>query len=521
MPANPDASHLSRAAGPRRRDLLAIIGGGLAGGIGPFTAQAQPVTPQSIIQGAAGDGQPFDPAAVVEIARTLARRPYAPPPNDLPDALASLTYEQYVSIKALPSVLVWSGENRGFVVQPLHRGFVFSNPVTLFTVEDGLVRRVAYDRSRYDFGKLNVPANVADIGFSGFSLSYNFGEGEPTEFAIVQGATFFRALARGQNFGVVARALTLEARRDARRGDSRCSARSGSSGPRSPPRRSWPRPHRLRIRVGRGPHDHPARRHDHRGHGDDACSRGPTLSMWASAAWDRLICSARTIGATPTTRGPPFTKSTGLQMLNGQGEWLWRPLHNPETLQISAFLDRNPRGFGLLQRDRDYTAFQDDGQHFERRPSLWVEPIGEWDQGAVQLIEIPTDSEVNDNILAYWRPKAADAGRRRGRASPTGSSGAGRRPSARRSPRSRRRASDEDRADAAAVFSSISPAIALASTPIPDLRPALTDESWNRSRASSSGLIRSARHCAWRSSWTPATTTPARCASSWKRRKAP
>jgi periplasmic glucans biosynthesis protein len=102
---------------------------------------------------------------------------------------------------------------------------------------------------------------------------------------------------------------------------------------------------------------------------------------------------------------PAAHEVSGLQVLNGHGEWLWRPLHNPETLQISAFLDNNPRGFGLLQRERDYAAFQDDSQRFERRPSLWIEPIGEWGPGAVQLIEIPSDSEANDNILAYWRPR--------------------------------------------------------------------------------------------------------------------
>jgi glucans biosynthesis protein len=82
------------------------------------------------------------------------------------------------------------------------------------------------------------------------------------------------------------------------------------------------------------------------------------------------------------------------------------PLNNPDKLQVSAFLDDNPRGFGLLQRERDFGAFQDDEARFERRPSLWIEPIGEWSQGVVQLIEIPSDAEINDNVLAYWRPKA-------------------------------------------------------------------------------------------------------------------
>jgi glucans biosynthesis protein len=102
---------------------------------------------------------------------------------------------------------------------------------------------------------------------------------------------------------------------------------------------------------------------------------------------------------------PAVYESKGLQILNGQGEWLWRPLQNPETLQISAFVDTAPKGFGLLQRDRAYEVFQDDDQRFERRPSLWIEPLGDWGQGMVQLLEIPNDAEINDNILAYWRPK--------------------------------------------------------------------------------------------------------------------
>jgi glucans biosynthesis protein len=103
---------------------------------------------------------------------------------------------------------------------------------------------------------------------------------------------------------------------------------------------------------------------------------------------------------------PAVHESTGLQMLNGRGEWLWRPLHNPETLQISAFVDAAPRGFGLIQRERSFEAFQDDEQRYERRPSLWIEPLGDWGQGSVQLLEIPSDAEINDNVLAYWRPRA-------------------------------------------------------------------------------------------------------------------
>ena len=97
--------------------------------------------------------------------------------------------------------------------------------------------------------------------------------------------------------------------------------------------------------------------------------------------------------------------SEGLAIWNGREEWLWRPLINPDTLQTSAFLDANPRGFGLVQRRRAFTDYQDLEAHYERRPSLWVEPIGDWGQGAVQLVEIPSKSEYNDNIVAFWRPQ--------------------------------------------------------------------------------------------------------------------
>ena len=92
-------------------------------------------------------------------------------------------------------------------------------------------------------------------------------------------------------------------------------------------------------------------------------------------------------------------------MLRGTGEWLWRPLSNPRTLQISAFQDMSPRGFGLMQRTRRYEDFLDLESKYERRPSLWVEPIGDWAAGAVELYEIPTEFETNDNIVAFWRPK--------------------------------------------------------------------------------------------------------------------
>jgi glucans biosynthesis protein len=96
--------------------------------------------------------------------------------------------------------------------------------------------------------------------------------------------------------------------------------------------------------------------------------------------------------------------SSGLQMVSGRNERIWRPLNNPTNLQISAFLDENPKGFGLVQRKRAFRDFQDADARYDRRPSLWVEPVGTWGRGTIDLVEIPVNSEFNDNIVAYWHP---------------------------------------------------------------------------------------------------------------------
>ena len=402
MPVPPGSSSSSF---PRRRDVLALFGASLADSLLASPAAAQNQTPQSIIQVAMGDGQRFDAGLVVDIARQLSRRPFVPPANDLPDAFANLNYEQYVGIKLAQPPLIWGNEGRGIAVEPLHRGFLFTNAVGLYLVEDGIVRRLAYDRSQFDFGRLSVPANIGDIGFSGFRLFTTFGNGQMVDFAIVQGATFFRALARGQNFGVVARALTLKPADT--RGEEfpifrafwleRPSPGSNAitvhglidSETTSGSVRMTFRPGEMTI-VDVETSLFPRANLDHVGLG------GMTSTYLYGQNDRRNVDDLR----------PSVHESSGLQMLNGQSEWLWRPLQNPETLQISAFVDSSPRGFGLLQRNRSFEEFQDDEQRFERRPSLWIEPLGDWGQGSVQLLEIPTDADINDNILAYWRPKA-------------------------------------------------------------------------------------------------------------------
>lgn len=405
-PSHTDHQALDDGAGLDRRAFIgaaAVVSA--ASLLGTEAAFAQN---QNVIDAALqilGDGKPFDVQRIAEIAKFLATRPFVPLANDLPDTFAKLPFDQYMGIRIKPESSMWYREGRGFSVEPLHRGFVYGNRVQLFAVEDGTVRRIGYDRAAFDFGKVTPPADDQDLGFSGFRVMVDGANGSGWDAAIFQGATFFRARARGQEYGVFARTLILKP------GDTR-----GEEVPFF--RAFWiDRPSagsgalvinalldsenvagtaRFTLRPG------------------DMTITDLEVSLYPRAALDHVGYGSMTgaflfgpndQSATPDVRAAVY-EVKGLQINNGRGEWIWRPVSNPSNLEISAFVDTNPAGFGLLQRDRDYNAFQDDQQRFDRRPSLWLEPLGEWGTGQVQLIEIPTESELNDNIIAYWRPKA-------------------------------------------------------------------------------------------------------------------
>jgi len=366
-------------------------------------AIAQQQSWAALVQSVIAEGQRFDASLVVEAARMLSKRPMVPvTASDLPEGYATLPYDQYVGIRAQPGGMIWAGENRGFTVEPIHRGYVFSAPVSLFTVEDEVVRRVAFDRSKFDYGRVTPPAAGLDLQFSGFRVAT--GLERPFELAIFQGATFFRSLARGQNFGAIARALIL------RPGETR--------GEEIPLFRAYwierPSPAsgvliihalldsesvsgavRMTLRPG------------------DLTFIDVEMTLFARANLEHVGfgCVMGTFFSGPQSRRsfddlrPAVHEVSGVQMQSGGGEWIYRPLSNPANLQVSSFQDSNPRGFGLVQRERDPAAFVDDDQRLELRPSVWMEPLGEWGQGSVQLIEIPSDSELNDNVIAYWRPR--------------------------------------------------------------------------------------------------------------------
>jgi len=347
----------------------------------------------------------FSPASVREVARALAAKPYVAPSDALPDALKTLTYDEYRSIRFLPAHALWRGEKRGFEVEFFHRGFFYKPKVEIYEIADGDARVIPYRRADFSFGDGVGQWPEADLGFAGFRLHAPINRPDYyDELCVFLGASYFRAVAKGEVYGLSARGLAIDT------GDSKGEEfpffkafwlERPAVGATSVvvhallDSKSAAGSYRFTIRPGETtifdvemtlfprvdiPHS----------------GLAPLTSMFFFGPNERKDVE---------DFRPQVHDSDGLTMLNGRGVALWRPLCNPKTLQISAFADGNPRRFGLVQRDKDFPDYQDLESHFERRPSLVVEPIGDWGEGSVVLFEIPTKQEIHDNIVAFWRPK--------------------------------------------------------------------------------------------------------------------
>ena len=273
-------------------------------------------------------------------------------------------------------------------------------------MKNGQAQRLAYRPDLFTVGKLvPTPLPTEDIGFSGFRLLHPVNTRRHfDEVAVFQGASYFRSVGRHQIYGLSARGLAVKV--------------GEPSGEEFPVFRAFwieePAPRSVSVTV-HALLDSPSVAGAYRfviDPGED------TVMQVEAVLFPRVELAA--VGLAPGTSmymfsaserswvddfRPQVHDSDGLLIFNGRGEQLWRPFANPTRLEISAFADTGPRGFGLMQRDRDPAHYQDFESHFERRPSLWVEPTGDWGEGAVVLTEIPTDAEIHDNIVAFWRPQ--------------------------------------------------------------------------------------------------------------------
>jgi len=354
-----------------------------------------------------GEASGFGPDYVRNMARTLAEQPYQAPAR-VPQEWLDLTYDQYRSIWFDTRNALWRGQDRPAQVEFFAPGLYFPTPIRVNTVDPGkgLARPVRFDLRVFDrtdtFPDLPIDET---LGYSGLRLHGELEKpGIFQEYAVFQGASYFRAIGKGHTYGLSARGLALNT-----------AAPEGEEFPEF--REFWietPEPGQQDVVV-HALLDSPSTTGAYRfriQHGDT------TVMDVAASLFPRVELS--NVGIAPQTSmfffdqtnrdrhadfRPAVHDSDGLLIWNGAGERLWRALSNPRELQLSSFVDENPRGFGLMQRARRFSDFADFSAHYHQRPGLWVEPAEGWGQGTVTLVEIPTDKEIYDNIVAYWRPR--------------------------------------------------------------------------------------------------------------------
>ncbi len=337
--------------------------------------------------------------------RSAAKKGGAPAPADLPQPYLDLDYDGYRALRAKRSTRLWDGTAARFRAEPLHLGGHYQIPVRVSVIgRDGKMRPYGFRSEAFDLPEGLKPLPEGS-GFAGLRfLSCERRLGAFDEFLVFHGASYFRAVGRCHGFGTSARGLAIDT--------------AQPSGEEFPSFTRFlleePEPGTQALVL----------------HGlmESKSATGVfrfevTPGLETVMDVDAVLYPRRAleqVGIAPLTSMFLFAPrrgrrvddfrgavhdADGLAIITGSGERLWRPLSNPKSLQVSAFVDQSPRGFGLIQRSRDAGSFGDLEAEYERRPSVWVEPLEPWGKGAVVLVEIPTETEFNDNVVAFWRPE--------------------------------------------------------------------------------------------------------------------
>jgi periplasmic glucans biosynthesis protein len=341
---------------------------------------------------------------VVALAKKTAAEPFRPPPS-VPKFLTEISYDDYRDIR-FHIERSWWREGGNFQVQLIHPGLYYNHAVNLNAVERGAVRRAAFSPQLFTYGKNKFIDRIpADLGFAGFRVTYPYYRRDEFNHIIVfAGASYFRAVAKGEVFGISARGLAIDT-----------GLPSGEEFPffkefwlEQPARgaREMKIYALLDSPSVAGAYSflvQPGERTVVTVHAHLYLRKG--VKELGIAPLTSMFLYGEERPRPPNDWRPEVHDSDGLLIHSAESEWLWRPLVNPEKLRLSYFEFDNPRGFGLLQRDRNFNNYQDLEARHEQRPNVWVTPIGNWGKGQVKLVEIPSPKETNDNIVAYWLPR--------------------------------------------------------------------------------------------------------------------
>ncbi len=390
-----------------RRGLLRAIGASatlLAGLGGPGMLHAESPRPQVIPPAEEDMPRPFDFESLTEEMRArAAKAPPAPEKAELP--LGPLGYDDYRLIAFKPERARWRGAKTPFRLHAFHMGWLFEEPVRLFQLHEGMARPMHFGTQDFDYhGRLGKKADkIAELpGVAGFRLNAPLNRPDrEDELVAFLGASYFRALGRESRYGISARGVAINTATSRAEefprftrfwletGDTAVTIYAALEG------ETLTGAYRLVVTPGQDTEIEVTARLFFRS-APEQLGIAPLTSMFLFSEKNR---------AEFDDYRPAVHDSDGLRIERRDGDVIWRPLNNPPRLASSYFGEESPRAFGLYQRDRDFEAYQDSGARYDRRPSLRVEPLGDWGRGAVRLVEIPTDLEANDNIVAFWVPE--------------------------------------------------------------------------------------------------------------------
>jgi glucans biosynthesis protein len=378
----------------------------------PAAAQSAPNSadkPTATAQTTDGSGaeekpKVFDYNSVVAKAEALAAKPYTPPPQ-IPQFLQDFDFSALEQISYKADSALWHDMQLPFEAMFYHPGSYYTHPVKMHLINDGGVGEFRFDKNRFQYPNDELRARIPDdLGYAGLRFMHELDTpGKLDEIASFLGASYFRALGGGQHYGLSARGLAIDTGSD--------------KGEEFPAFVSFwlvrPKPQDKTV-TAYALLDSPSAAGAYRFDitpGDSTATR-VEATLFTRKAIGKLgvapLTSMFMWGENSLARlddyRPEAHDSDGLLISATNGEWLWRPLRNPQRLSMNQLSADNVRGFGLLQRDREFDHYQDLEYEYEKRPGAWITPEGDWGRGHLELVQIPSDSEVNDNIALYWVP---------------------------------------------------------------------------------------------------------------------
>ncbi|WGV22241.1 glucan biosynthesis protein G [Pseudomonas putida] len=354
----------------------------------------------------AGQLWAFNLDDVAAKAKDLAGQKYDAPKSNLPAVFRDMKFADYQKIHFLQEKAEWANDKTPFKLSFYHQGMHFDTPVKINQVTATKVEEIKYDPSRFEFGDVpHDPETTKNLGYAGFRVLYPINKADKQdEIMTLLGASYFRVVGKGHVYGLSARGLAIDT-----------ALPSGEEFPRFT--EFWvekPKPadkHLVIYALLDSPRSTGAYKLTLRPGNDtvvDVQSR-VFLRDHVSRLGIAPLTSMYLFGPNQPSKvlnyRPALHDSEGLSIHAGNGEWLWRPLNNPKHLAVSNFSVENPRGFGLMQRQRAFSDYEDLDDNYQKRPSAWIEPKGDWGKGTVDLVEIPTADETNDNIVAFWSPE--------------------------------------------------------------------------------------------------------------------